>query len=58
MEKIKQTKRSSSWRRDSASCLEPKMCEIKKTMQYYHQTLLSFHRHAIYATPLIVMQYI
>ena len=62
---IKQTKSAPLWWRYSASLLQPKKCEIKKTtMQYYHQpTYPSSHVIIMQYKPfhpilLIVMQYI
>jgi len=62
---IKQTKSAPLWRRYSASLLQPKKCEIKKTtMQYYHQPtypcshVIIMQYKPFHPILLIVMQYI
>ena len=62
---IKQTKSAPLWRSYSASLLQPKKCEIKKTtMQYYHQPTYPCSHFTIMQykpfqpIPLIVRQYI
>ena len=63
-ETLNQTKSAPLWRRYSASRLQPKKCEMKKTiLQYHHQThflLLSSYPYAILAVflLLIVIRYI
>ena len=58
-EEEKQTKSAPLWRSNSASRLQPKKCEIKKTiLQYYHQPtlpLLSSDPHAILASLLLLI---
>ena len=60
-EEEKRTKSAPLWRSNSASRLQPKKCEIKKTiLQYYYQPnlpLLSSYPHSLFLL-LIVIRYI